>query len=593
MLQSIFCKWAMTGRNPRRVGMAARMRGLPAWCCVWLLLVLAIGDAGAAATASLDRNRIALGESVTLEVRSDAANAPDFAPLRADFALSDTASSRQVEMANGRISSSAVYSVQLTPRRAGTLQIPSLSVGRDRTAPMTLTVEADAASAAVPASGGGQGGPSGREDVYVQTVVDDASPYVQQSVGVVLRFYYAVPLASGQLDLDAPAGASLQRIGEDVPGRREIGGRLYNVIERRFLLIPDRSGRLELPAARFAGQGAGGVFSDFFGNGRGELRASSPPRVLEVRPMPAGAPQPWLPLRDLRLRYAATPQTVRAGQAATFSIEAVATGATRAQMPELMVPSVAGAQVFPEAAQYDERFVDGSPVVTVTRRYSVVPARPGRLSVPGIAIDWWSVRDGAARTARLPDLQLSVADAQAAMAPATAAAGSTALATTALATTAMAAAATPATHAVWPWMSLAGVFALLWLATLVWAWRGRRRHAVVSPPAGSASQAPATMATRTLAELKRALDTAGLAEVGEVLRCMHAPPLADLDAVRAALTDPVQRAAVEHLARAQWRDGDVAEARQAMRDAFRRGPRWSSPAPARQRDELPPLYPDR
>ena len=576
MPQSISCKWAMAGSHRRRVGMAARMRGLPAWCCVLLLIVFAVGDAGAVATASLDRNRIALGESVTLEVLSDAANAPDFAALRADFALSDTASSRQVEMANGRVSSSAVYSVQLTPRRAGTLQIPSLTVGRDRTAPLALTVEAATASAAVPASGGGQGGPSGREDVYVQTVVDDAAPYVQQSVGVVLRFYYAVPLASGQLDLDAPAGASLQRVGEDVPGRREIGGRLYNVIERRFLLIPDRSGRLELPAARFTGQGAGGVFSDFFGNGRGELQASSLPRALEIRPVPAGAPQSWLPLRDLRLRYAATPpQAVRAGQAATFSIEAVATGATRAQMPELPVPAVTGAQVFPEAAQYDERFVDGSPVVTVTRRYSVVPARAGRLSVPGIAIDWWSVRDASARTARLPDLQLSVADAQAAMAPATAAA------------------ATPAPHAVWPWMSLAGIFALLWLATLAWAWRGRYRRAAAPPLVESASRAPAAMASRTLADLKRVLDTAGLAEVGEVLRCMHAPPLADLDAVRAALADPAQRAAVEHLGRAQWRDGDVAEARQALRDAFRQGPRWSSAAPARQRDELPPLYPDR
>jgi hypothetical protein len=227
-------------------------------------------------------------------------------------------------------------------------------------------------------------------------------------------------------------------------------------------------------------------------------------------------------------------------------------------------------------------------VVTVTRRYSVVPARPGRLSVPGIAIDWWSVRDASARTARLPDLELSVAAAQGAVLPATAAAASTALATTA-----MADAATSATHAVWPWVSLAGVFALLWLATLVWAWRGRRRRAAVSPSVEPASRAPAAPATRTLADLKRALDTAGLAEVGEVLRCMHALPLADLDAVRAALADPVQRDAVEHLARAQWRDGDVAEARQAMRDAFRQGARWSSAAPARQRDELPPLYPDR
>ena len=584
MPRSIF-NAAISQAVRRGHGRAPVARALAAWACMAVLAGFA-AIASAATTATLERNRIALGESVMLEVRSDGPSAPDFAPLRADFALSDTTTRRQMQVANGRVSSSAVYEVQLTPRRAGTLQVPALQVGRDRTAPLALSVEGAAAVAATPAPAtAGQGGPSGREDVYVQTVVDDPAPYVQQSVGVTLRFYYAVPLASGQLDLDAPAGASLQRVGEDVPGRREIGGRLYNVIERRFLLIPDRSGRLVLPAARFAGQGAGGVFGDFFGNARGELHAASVARALEVRPVPAAAPQPWLPLRDLRLRYVATPQAVQAGQAATFSIEAVATGATRAQMPELPVPAVAGAQVFPEPAQYDERFVDGSPVVTVTRRYSVVPAGPGRLTVPGIGIDWWSVHDAAARSARLPDLSLQVGAGAAvsSVAPAAAVPG---LAAAAPAGDAPAASA----HAAWPWIALAGAFAVLWLLTLAWAVRGRRARGAVAAVPGPAA---APQATHTLADLRRALDSAGLAEVGEVLRRMHAPPLPDMDAVCAELADPDQRAAVEHLGRAQWRDGDVAQARQALRAAFRQGPRWKTAAPPRPEGELPPLYPRR
>ena len=90
-----------------------------------------------------------------------------------------------------------------------------------------------------------------------------------------------------------------------------------------------------------------------------------------------------------------------------------------------------------------------------------------------------------------------------------------------------------------------------------------------------------------------------LANPKTVLNAKYAPKVIREQVIRAdGLIDYIkrsnaQRDAVEHLARAQWRDGDVAEARQAMRDAFRQGARWSSAAPARQRDELPPLYPDR
>src|SRR3546814_7467985 len=73
------------------------------------------------------------------------------------------------------------------------------------------------------------------------------------------------------------------------------------VVERRFLLVPERSGPLTIPGARFSGRGSGGFFDDVFGNGSRELRANGAPRFITVRPVPAKAPQPWLPLRGLGL----------------------------------------------------------------------------------------------------------------------------------------------------------------------------------------------------------------------------------------------------------------------------------------------------
>ena len=117
---------------------------------------------------------------------------------------------------------------------------------------------------------------------------------MQQSVGVTLRLLYSVPLASGQLDLDTPEGASLQRVGEDVQSVREVDGKRYNVVERKFLLVPERSGALKIPAPRFVGRGAGGWMDDFLGGNSRELRATGTPKSIEVRAQPANAPQPCL-----------------------------------------------------------------------------------------------------------------------------------------------------------------------------------------------------------------------------------------------------------------------------------------------------------
>src|SRR5690606_4136637 len=118
-------------------------------------------------------------------------------------------------------------------------------------------------------------------------------------VGYTVRLYSATPMVSGQLDQAEPDGASLQRIGDDVQYSRDISGRHYNVVERHYLLIPERSGTLAIPGAQFRGRGAGGFFDDLFGDGQRELQASGAPRVLAVRAIPAAAAQRWLPLRAL------------------------------------------------------------------------------------------------------------------------------------------------------------------------------------------------------------------------------------------------------------------------------------------------------
>ncbi|WP_101925125.1 MULTISPECIES: BatD family protein [Luteimonas] len=521
--------------------------------------------------AWLDRDRIALGETTTLniETQQPGVDAPDWSVLDREFEATGHTSRRQVELRDGRRVDRTLFAVALRPRREGVLTVPALRIGAETTAPLPLSVG--------PAriAGSRDGAPA-----FIEAEVDVQSPYVQQSVGYTLRLYYATQLVSGQLDQPAPDGAALQRVGDDVQYAREIDGRRYAVVERRFQIVPERSGTLTIPGAHFEGRGVGGsgMFDDIFNRGPRLLQANGPPSVLTVRPVPAGAPQPWLPLYAVEARWLDAPRDARAGEATTLVAEVRYDGSVAAQLPELRAPAVPGAQVFAEPPQIEEHFDGGRPQVVLVRRFSIVPDAPGTLQVPGPGIAWWDARAGTARTTALPPVTLQVAPGSG---PAVSAPSNEAR--------------TPSTGSapdapVWRWPVLAGLAgAALLLAAL--AWRRRRITGQVPPAMSAAVAAPRT----TPLQLRQLLQSGGQDDVSAALCALVTPPAASLDALRTRLRDPAQRDALDQWQRARWAQGDVAAARAALQAAFRDGADTivdPGPAPA-TRDTLPPLYPPR
>ncbi|KLI99620.1 BatD family protein [Luteimonas sp. FCS-9] len=520
--------------------------------------------------AWLDRDRIALGETTTLNVETDEAVAvPNWTVLARDFELSGHTSRRQVEIRDGRQIERALFGVALRPRREGLLTVPPLQVGGARTEPLSLTV----GPAAVRSARDGAA-------AFVEAEVETPSPYVQQAVGYTLRLHYAVPLASGQLEQPTPEGASLQRIGNDITYSREFDGRRYNVVERRFLLVPGRSGALTIPGARFEGRGTGGggFFDGLFDRGPRQLTANGPATELAVRAMPGTAPQPWLPLRNLEMRWLEQPERGRVGVATTLTLEATFDGAVGTQLPDVALPAPDGAQVFAEPPQYDERFDEGRPRVRMTRRFSIVPGAAGPLRVAAPRVAWWDVRAGAARSSAPPDLTLAVDPGEAGEASPDMPPGDIPDA---------------GDGRVWPW--LAGLFALLWLATGVVAWRGSRRGRAGSARAAADDPgAPAGVQSRPGAQrLSAVLQAGDPAEVEAALRGLIDPPAADIDALRRALADPGQHDALVQWQRARWGGGDLVAARASLRRAFRAGPVVRSTAVPADARVLPPLYPRR
>ncbi len=530
-----------------------------------ILLCACAFAANAQTRAWLDRTQVTYGETATLNIETDlSVQQVDYRPLAAQFDIAGQTVRRSYEIVNGRSKAKSLFAVGIRPRGPGVITVPALRVGSAITAPQRLTVLPPSVQPA-----------SGDADVFVETVIDAAQPYVQQAVGMVVRLHYAVPLMSGQLDQDAPPNASLQRVGEDLTYQREIDGRRYNVVERRYLLVPERSGALVVPGARFNGQGAGGFFDQIFDDGRKPLSAAAPNKRLQVQPILANAPQPWLPLRDLRLRYVQAPKQARTGEAVTIEIEAIADGASAAQLPEIAITGDADAQVFADPPQSDEQFIEGRPRTTLRRRIAIVPLKAGVLSLGGPRIDWWDAAQGVPRTAMLPPLRLQVAPGANAPLPTETTPGSAPATSD----------ASPASMESWkryaPWLLLA----IALVAIFVW-WRARS-HPTQADAAPTMPPSPEPTAP-TLADALKRDDLAGIAHALCANAGLHGD---DLDAVRAKLDDAAQAEAVERLQAARWGDGDAQAALAMLRRAFAKGARWRKPQ-AKPVTLLPPLYPE-
>ena len=573
----------------------ATPRLLRRFACWLALLVALIAVAPPALAqrlpATLDRQRIEMGETVTLTIDIDSAIArgglPDFTGLINDFRIVDQATSQQVSMDGGGIQMTFRLQLVLAPTHPGEIDIPPMPFGSARTPPLHLTVLPPRQSADTSAPGADVERGAGSGPVFIETKLDTLTPYVQQTVGYTVRLYYQLgTLLEGRLDQDPPDGASLQKVGDDKETLEQVRGAQYNVVERHFLLIPERAGRVPVPAPRFLGRISTGFGGAFGVPGAGDdMRILGPSPELQVKPIPADAPQPWLPLAGLQLRYLDTPRSAHAGETALVTVQVVADGAVLAQLPELALQVDGGAQVFPESAQTSADFVAGRPQATTTRRFALLPTRAGTLRVHAPRITWWDATAGVARTATLPDLVLPVAAALPGTQPL---AGDDA--------------GDDEDEDAFSWRDwIPGnlwAFALLpigaiWLVSLAVGlrfWSQRRRTAQAPPAAPGRTAATATVLPDPQA-FATALARGDRAAVERALCALAG--VRDLDGVRMRLADPAQRDAVAALQRARWGRGDPAAAMAAMRAAFAQGPRWW-PRPRRAPPSLlPPLYPER
>jgi hypothetical protein len=508
-----------------------------------ILAVLLAGgsclSALATVTATLDKDQVAPGETVQLLLQSDdAGGQPDIAPLRQDFDVLGSSRGSSLQIINGHSSSQIQVNLVLAPKHAGTIRIPPLQWGSEQSPALELTVSSN---------GGGNGSSSaqgaaaqtGSDSVFLTATLDQKQPYVQQPVVLTVQLHAAVAIDQASLELTGNSDVLVKQIGKDTQSGESRNGRNYQVIERRYLLIPQRSGRITLNGPVLDAQvqdGSSGIPDldallrrALGGNPLGaQLGMARPLHLagnaveLNVLPRPAAATgATWLPAQQLTLEetWRADNAPVHVGDPVTRHLHLAAVGLTGAQLPDLgtlmSVPD--GIKIYPDQAKVDDN--TGGATVSGSRDQDIafIASRPGHYVLPAVQLAWWDTKDKVQREARLPAHTLDIlpaagasAAAGAAPAPATAAENQPSRTPSADAQAAApAAAATGIRQSAWQWASAA--LALLWLGTALAWWASHRRAATAATAkpssrtrtaAPAASMKPATGGA--LASLQRA-----------------------------------------------------------------------------------------
>jgi len=441
-----------------------------------LIALMPLGASASVLLASVDRTRVAVGESFELTLQTNDVTLfgrPDTAPLQAHFDVGDVRQVNQpASLADDR-GASTRWIITLVARESGTLTLPGLTLGELRSQPIVLQVlDAEAPATAT------------AEPVFIEARLDQDQVYVQAQVILTLRVYHSVALYDDST-FAAPqlADARVEPLGNRRTYEKVINGVRHGVMETRYALYPQRSGQLTIPALLFT---ATSVETDETGRPRAgaQVRVRSAQITINVMAKPTVYPADaaWLPARSVTVTesWNPAPEDARVGDSLTRTLTIKAEGLSGAQLPPLPATDLPGVRRYPDQPQLSDQGTERGLIGSRQEREALVPVRAGDTELPAVEVVWWNTREDHLERTSLPARRLQVterASAPVSDRPAVAA---------------------PAPRLLWPWQVATGI---LFCTTLLGfgLWRRARSQPAVARLAAT-GPSPRTL----LDDLKRA-----------------------------------------------------------------------------------------
>ena len=231
---------------------------------------------------------------------------------------------------------------------------------------------------------------SARAAPFLESELLPARPLVQQQVVYTLRLYRDSHLQQGHFLSPEIPDMLVYPAGESEAEPVMVDGRTMERIESRWLLFPQRSGRIELPAPVFSGW-------DFYLKGE--------PRELEVLPRPAGSGDfPWVvtPRLGISETWSRDPAHLKSGEILVRTLRVVGRDLLGAQLPSLQPGEAPGFLIQALPARTSEVLKNGVLIGERVQWFRYLAQGAGSGELPPVEVRWWDPEQGQPSVVRLP-----------------------------------------------------------------------------------------------------------------------------------------------------------------------------------------------
>lgn len=441
---------------------------------------------------SVDRNPVSSDESfqITFTASESPDDDPDFSPLEQDFLILGQSQASSSSWVNGKSSKTIQWTLNVMPRQAGSLVIPSVEFGSDTSPALPILV--------TPPGKAPDTDSKVDEDLFLEVEAVPERPYIQSQALYTIRIYSRADVqVQGKLSEPELGDAVVERLGEDSNYNTQIKGMDYSVTERRYAIFPQKSGPmiirpLALTAEILTRNSLS--FNSFFSSQLPQTRRiSSKAITLEVRPAPATfTGQHWLPAQqlDLKQQWSGNINQVKVGEPLTRTLTLQAKGATVGQLPELN-PAKADGQlkVYPDQPVLQEHKKSDGLTAFREEKIALIPSKASNYTLPAIEIPWFNTHSQKMEVARIPEVTVK-AVAASNVAPQPGAVPETSAVTPAKApkNEPLSVVVQPRQYNIWLWVSI--LLASGWLLTLVYFLTGRSLKKPIIPAKNITENAP-------------------------------------------------------------------------------------------------------
>ena len=393
-------------------------------------------------TASINQKSYYQGDLITLKIETDKNHKtePDLSILKNNFDIKGSSASSQVSIINGNRSYKKTWQIELQAKATGQFVIPEIIVGNEKTQAIEISIKELPPEVAAETN----------KHIFIESTVDIPNDeiYVQQQIPYTVKFFYDAAMQTGEVILPTIENANIRVVGREKKYQVVRAGNKYVVVDRRYVISPEKSGKLIIPPTIVQGRitltggdsprlrkrmnevdrlnelffdlNKGSTFTNpfdpfFSRRSIGPTRpytVSSEAIEVNVLPVPESfTGSAWLPAEEIKMQdsWTTNPPNLTIGEPVTRTIIMQAKGLASSQIPEIKIPKPAGMKVYPEQAK-SETPNDGNTIYGIQRvDITYIPDKLGNVIIPEINVNWWDVSNKQQQTYTLPEWNLNVA----------------------------------------------------------------------------------------------------------------------------------------------------------------------------------------